>query len=158
MQFWSAFRGGYFLADHRVDIMNKRHVTMYNKVGDDIRELACDQEDLEISVFPINPIVYFVTGIPPASRYTFMYPWVAEVGQQELIAELRENPSAVVNININRKAGSPDGPAAYMADTIEFLNETYFIIGDAFWMSPELAELCSFDPEHTPFIEDDENG
>ncbi|MCK4975643.1 MAG: hypothetical protein KAS36_01775 [Anaerolineales bacterium] len=158
MQFWSAFRGGYFIADHWGAIMNKRHVTMYNKVGDDIRELACDQEDLEISVFPINPIVYFVTGIPPASRYTFMYPWVAEVGQQELIAELRENPSAVVTINTNRKAGSPDGPAAYMADTIEFLNEAYVVIGEDYWMSPELAELCSFDPRRTPFIEDDESG
>lgn len=158
MQVWSAFRGGYFLLDHRVDILNKRHVTMYEKVGDDIRDLACDQEDLELAIYPINPIVYFVTGIPPASRYTFMYPWVAEVGQQELISELMSNPSAVVTINTNRKAGSPDGPAAYMADTIRFLNESYVVIGEDYWMSPELAELCGFDPGHTPFIEDEEGG
>ena len=67
-------------------------------------------------------------------------------------------PSAVVTINTNRKAGSPDGPAVYMADTIEFLNEAYVVIGEDYWMSPELAELCSFDPGRTPFIEDDESG
>jgi len=130
---------------------------MYNKFGEDIRELGCDQEGLELSVYPINPIAYFVAGIPPASRYTFMYPWVAEVGQEELINELRNNPSAVVTINTARKAGSPDGPAAYMADTITFLNESYVVIGDDFWMSPELAEICGFDPGLTPIIEDDEN-
>jgi hypothetical protein len=83
MHFWSAFRGGYFLVDHPFEITNDRHITMYNKLGEEIRELSCNQEDVELAVFPINPIVYFVTGLPPASRYTFMYPWVAEVGQQE---------------------------------------------------------------------------
>jgi hypothetical protein len=157
MQAWSAFRGGYYLLDHAPDILNSRHVTQYHKFGEDIRELGCDQEDLELSVYPINPIAYFVTEIPPASRYTFMYPWVAEVGQEELINELRNHPSAVVTINTARKADSPDGPAAYMADTIQFLNESYVFVGVDFWMSPELAEICGLDPASTPSIEDDEN-
>ena len=142
MQFWSAFRGGFYIASNRNTVMSKRHVTLYEKLGDDIGMLTCNQENVELSVFPINPIVHFVTEIPPASKYVFMYPWVAEIGQTELIAELREHPAAVVWINTARKSGSPDGVAAYMADTIKFLDEEYFIIGDDFWMSPELAEIC----------------
>jgi len=142
MQFWSAFRGGFYLAKNWNTIMSKRHITLYEKLGDDIHSLTCDQVNVELSVFPINPIVHFVTEIPPASKYVFMYPWVAEIAQAELIAELREHPAAVVWINTARKSGSPDGVAAYMADTIKFLGDEYFIIGDDFWISPELAEIC----------------
>ena len=142
MQFWSAFRGGFYLAKNWNTILSKRHVMLYEKLGDDIHNLTCSQANVELSVFPINPIVHFVTEIPPASKYVFMYPWVAEIGQAELIAELRGHPAAVVWINTARKSGSPDGVAAYMADTIKFLDEEYFIIGDDFWMSPELAEIC----------------
>jgi hypothetical protein len=142
MQLWSAFRGGFYLGKNWNSIMSKRHVKLYEKLGDDIHNLTCSQANVELSVFPINPIVHFVTEIPPASKYVFMYPWVAEIGQTELIAELREHPSAVVWINTARKSGAPDGVAAYMADTIKFLDEEYFIIGDDFWMSPELADIC----------------
>ena len=142
MQFWSTFRGGFYLLKNWNTIMSKRHITLYEKLGDDIHNLTCSQANVKLSVFPINPIVHFVTEIPPASKYVFMYPWVAEIGQTELIAELRDHPSSVVWINTARKSGSPDGVAAYMSDTIKFLDEEYFTIGDDFWMSPELAEIC----------------
>jgi hypothetical protein len=125
MQSWSAVRGGFFIASNWNTVMSDRHVLQYKKLGDEVRQLSCIQKNIELSVFPINPIVNFVTGIPPASRYVFMYPWVAEIGQQELIHELSRNPSAVVWINTARKEGSPDAPAAYMADTIDFLNKSY---------------------------------
>lgn len=78
-----------------------------------------------------------------------MYPWVAEVGQEQLIEELREHPSAVIWIQQGRKRDSPEGVAVYMADTIEFLNENYVRFRGNYWMSPELAEICaveSIDP------------
>jgi hypothetical protein len=72
---------------------------------------------------------------------------VAEIGQQELIHELKRNPSAVVWINTNRKAGSPDGVAAYMADTIDFLNKEYVQVRADLWMSPELTDSCAVSHE-----------
>jgi hypothetical protein len=143
MQGWPALRGALFLANNRWTVMNDRHVTMYENLGDEIRSISCNERGVELSVFPINPIVNFVTGIPPASRYVFMYPWVAEIGQEELIHELKRNPSAVVWINTNRKAGSPDGVATYMADTIDFLNQEYVQVRGDLWMSPELTESCA---------------
>jgi hypothetical protein len=83
MWFFAAFRGGYFLVDHWDALMDNRQVTMYEKLGSSIRDAACDQKDVQTLYYPNNPIVYFVTEIPPASKYTFMYPWVAEIGQQE---------------------------------------------------------------------------
>jgi hypothetical protein len=142
MQSWVALRGGFFIANNWNTMMSDRHVVQYEKLGDEVRQLSCNQKDIELSVFPINPIVNFVTGIPPASRYVFMYPWVAEIGQQELIQELSRNPSAVVWINTSRKEGSPNAPAAYMADTIEFLNKSYVSVGKDLWMSPRLARGC----------------
>jgi hypothetical protein len=142
MQSWAAFRGGFFIVNNWNTLMSDRHVVQYKKLGDEVRQLSCNQKDIELSVFPINPIVNFVTGIPPASRYVFMYPWIAEIGQHELIQELSRNPSAVVWINTARKEGSPDAPTAYMADTIDFLNKSYVSVGKDLWMSPGLARGC----------------
>lgn len=141
---WLAFQGGYFIADNWKTMLSSNHINMYDNFGDQVRSLTCAPQNLELSVFPINPIVNFVTGIPPASKYVFMYPWVAEIGQAELIDELKRNPSAVVWINTNRKADSPEGVATYMAPTIDFLNREYTSIGGGLWMSPDLAKSCSF--------------
>jgi hypothetical protein len=105
-------------------------------------------------VYPINPIVHFVTSIPPVSKYVWMYPWVAEIGQDDLITELRDHTSAIIWIRVERGAGSPVGVAAYMVDTIEFLNNEYqIVLKDAIWMSPELAEKCPLIPGETPFLQ-----
>jgi len=154
MQVWSAFRGGYYIVKNWNWFASQRHVRMYDEFGDEIRDLACGSPDLELSVFPINPIVHFVTGIPPASRYVYMYPWVAEIGKEELITELKANPAAVVWINTGRKSGEPDSPAVYMAEVIDFLNEEYFVLGQDFWLSPELAERCGVEPGKTPFTDE----
>jgi hypothetical protein len=158
MQFWSAFRGGYFLVDNTSTLLSDRHVTLYNKFGHDIRSLACNQPDLELAVFPVNPIVYFVTRIPPATKYTFMYPWVAEIGQQELIDRLRSDPPVVVWINVERGGGKPGSVSTYMADTIRFLNENYILVDNGLWVSPELSRRCGISPGQSPFNLDEDTG
>jgi hypothetical protein len=44
-------------------------------------------------------------------------------------------------INTSRKAGTPQGDTAYLADTIRFLNQDYVYWGENKWMSPQLAKL-----------------
>lgn len=159
MHLWSAGKGGYFIVDNPRAFANSNHVWQYIKFGRDVRELGCNAENLELGVYPINPIVHFVTGIPPVSKYVWMYAWVAEIGQDELIGELKDNPAAVVWIRVERGAGSPDGVAAYMADTIKFLDEVYpIVLNNAIWMSPELAEKCPIVPGETPFTVPVEEG
>jgi hypothetical protein len=102
-------------------------------------------------VLPINPLVHFVSGIPPASRYVWMYPWVAEIGQDELISDLRNNPSAIVWVNVDRGSTEENSAARYLADTIAFLDEEYVTLADEFWMSPELAQRCPPDDKVVPF-------
>jgi hypothetical protein len=158
MQAWSAFRGGHFLLDNASVLRYDRHITQYNKFGRDIRALACDQPDLELAVFPVNPIVYFVTRIPPATKYTFMYPWVAEIGQQEVIDHLRSDPPVVVWINVDRGAGTTGGVSTYMADTIQYLNDNYILVDNGLWVSPELARRCGIRPGQSPFNLDEDTG
>ena len=51
---------------------------------------------------------------------------------------------------MGRKRDSPEGVAVYMADTVDFLNEEYVRYRGNYWMSPELAEICSVDPIEIP--------
>jgi hypothetical protein len=55
-------------------------------------------------------------------------------------------------INTSRKAGTPQGDTAYLADTIRFLNQDYVYWGENNWMSPQLAKLCSVKPVQNPPI------
>jgi hypothetical protein len=151
MQAWSAFRGGYFIFDHRFEFRNDRHITLYDQFGDEFSDFACGRQGLELTVLPINPLVHFVSGIPPASRYVWMYPWVAEIGQDELISDLRNNPSAIVWVNVDRGSTEENSAARYLADTIAFLDEEYVTLADEFWMSPELAQRCPPDDKVVPF-------
>jgi hypothetical protein len=147
---FAAFRGGYFLVDHWDTLMDNPQVTVNEKLGASIHAATCNQKDVQILYYPTNPMVYFVTEIPPASKYGFMYPWVAEIGQQELIDELRQNPAAVILINTSRKAGKPQAVTTYLADTIQFLNQNYVYWDANKWMSPQLASLCSVKPVQNP--------
>lgn len=52
---WLAFRGAYYIASNWFDIANDNHITQYVAFGDDIRQVSCGQEDIELSVFSINP-------------------------------------------------------------------------------------------------------
>ncbi|MBP1694173.1 MAG: hypothetical protein H6Q37_2056, partial [Chloroflexi bacterium] len=89
---------------------------------------------------------YFVTKIPPASRYTFMFPWTAQLTLADVIDELRNHPSAVVQVKTERQIWQKYPVKDYLADLIQFLNQNYKKIDENLWMSPELALYCNANP------------
>ena len=143
---WSAIRGGQFLIQNRRVWFNRDYLHELTVFGGKVRQLACDQPDVELLVYPYDPLTYFVTEIPPASRYTFMHPWVAQIALQEVIEELKNNPSAVVQINTKRTIWGEYRVKDYMADLIQFLNQNYTKVSDRLWKSPELTQRCGANP------------
>jgi hypothetical protein len=142
MWLWASFRGAYFLANQTSIKQDKEALLVWNRIGHHIRDLACGQQ-VEVAVFVGNPMTYFVSGLLPATRYTFMNPWVAEISQQEIISALNHNPSAVVWLNRRKGNQSLYPPTDYLKNLIGFLDRSYIYLGDDYWMSPELAARCS---------------
>jgi hypothetical protein len=143
MYSWAAFRGAYFLAYHVNIVKDEAEYKVYERIGSQIRNLACEQENVELVAFERHPIIYFASGLLPATKYTYMNPWVAEIGQQEIIAVLRQKSFVVVWLNREKKSDTPYGLTTYLTDLIRFMEESYVYLGDDFWISPNLAAQCS---------------
>jgi len=142
MYIWSAIRGAYFLIDQREAFNARRYINRLERFGDEIRRIGCQKADVELLVYPFNPMVYFVTEIPPASKYTFMHPWVSQMALPELIAELENHSSAIVEIKTERRVWQDYTVRDYLSDLIFFLDQNYQPVTETLWMSKELAQKC----------------
>lgn len=143
MYAWSALFGAYFLLEHRQALSDRRYLNRIERFGDEIRRITCQREDIEILIYPFNPLVYYLSEIEPASFYTFMHPWVAEVGQQAVIETLKQHPSAVVEIRREKRVWQDYVVKDYLSNLITFLDDNYYPVSDTLWVSPELARECT---------------
>ena len=142
MFLWTSFRGAYFLR-YNVNVQkDKAEYLIWERLGDKMRDLGCGQP-VEIGVYGRNSIVYFASGLLPATKYTFMNPWVAEISQQEIISVLSHHPSAVVWLNSGKKKGTDEGITSYLPELINFLDENYVYKGNNLMVSPALAARCA---------------
>ena len=154
MYAWSAASGAYFLVDHHAELDDHRFVNRLARFGDQLRSLSCNQDDLRILIYPYNPMVYFVTQIPPASKYIFMHPWVAQVAMPELIPDLQQQNAAIGEVKIDKTVWQTYAVKDYMADFITFLNQNYRQVNATLWMSKALGEKCASGTAQ-PTLEDD---
>jgi hypothetical protein len=147
---WSAISGAIFLVDHRQELNDRQYINRLLRYGAEIRRTNCDRNGLEMLEYPYNPMVYFVNKIPPASKYTFMHPWVAQIALPELISELRVHPSAVVVIKTTKQVWEVYPANVYLAPLIEFLNQNYQTMGRTLWKSREISGSCDASPPQLP--------
>jgi hypothetical protein len=79
----------------------------------------------------------------PVAGYLFMWPWMAEVGLEDVIAELaQEQTLAVVIVREGSVWGLYD-TNEYLRPLNEFLQETYAQTDDGIYISPALAARCA---------------
>jgi hypothetical protein len=143
---WSAIRGAQFLIQNRKALFDRQYIHQLEVFGDEIRQLTCNQSDVEMLIYPFDPMTYFVTQIPPASRYTHLHPWIAQIALPDVIAELKNHPSAVVQVKTERQMWQKYPVKVFLADLILYLNQNYIKINESLWMSPELALRCGAAP------------
>ncbi len=77
----------------------------------------------------------------PASKYIFFAPWVADVGQQELLENLKTEPYVIVKLDMD---GNLLGYSAedFLKDIKAYLDQDYVIVADGVWQSPALYSYC----------------
>jgi hypothetical protein len=154
MYAWSAASGAYFLVDNHAALNDHHFVNRLARFGDQLRSLSCNQDDLKVLIYPYNPMVYFVTQIPPASKYMFMHPWVAQVALPELIPELQQQNSTIIEVKTEKTVWQEYAVKDYLAELITYLNQDYTQVNATLWMSKALGKNCAADGIQ-PTLEDD---
>ncbi len=154
MYTWSAATGAYFLVDNHAALNDRHFINRLVRFGDQLRSLSCNQDDLKVLIYPYNPMVYFVSQIPPASKYIFMHPWVAQIALPELIPELQRQNSTIIEVKTEKTVWQEYAVKDYLAELITYLNQDYRQVNATLWMSKALGEKCPAGGTQ-PALEDD---
>jgi hypothetical protein len=112
-----------------------------------IRKMTCHQSEARLLVYPYEPIQYFASQVLPGSKYHFLPPWVAEIGQYQVIDDLQEAETLVLIDKDGIVWGYEN--QNYLADLIQYLDESYVFIEKpdrySVYRSPKLEALCQND-------------
>ncbi|KAB8142685.1 hypothetical protein F8S13_14110 [Chloroflexia bacterium SDU3-3] len=104
-----------------------------------LRGLTCGQE-ATLLYYPGEPLLHVYSGMAPAARYTFLYPWVADIAADEVEAALRTSP-AVVYLSMSGSVwGYPNDQ--YLGPLYEFLKAHYLQIDSETFVSPQIVDKC----------------
>ncbi len=106
-------------------------------------DLACGQTDVSLIYYPGEPTFNYMAGMPLASKYPYLWPWVAEVGLQETIQGL-DSGKTIVNVDWLSLLWGRYRAADYLAPLKTYLENNYYLAGQGFYVSPELASQCHF--------------
>jgi hypothetical protein len=96
----------------------------------------------EILAYPYDLYLYYLSGIDPASRYLFMFPWVDDYATPDIIATLQEDRPILVAYDLNIFYYRPEA-------LLDFLEENYLPANEIIWHSPSL-EACLAQAEPLP--------
>ncbi|GEM_PF-1508113 len=105
------------------------------------RDLACGQPDVSLAYYPGDPIFNYLTGLPPVSKYLYVFPWVAEVALPEVIQVLQSGKT-VVYVDWQFPLWNLYWADNYLAPLKTYLDANYQKVEEGFYISPELAREC----------------
>lgn len=140
---WLQIRGAKYLLDHKSELTFSRNFAVLQGNAGFLRKTTCSLEEARVLVYPLDPMQYFLAEIPPASKYHFMTPWVAEVGLDQVISDLDKGRPQL--IFIDRDASIWGYPVEqYLGDLINFLDEQYVPLEPGYYASPDLFRICPY--------------
>lgn len=100
------------------------------------KQLTCGNNDVRLLIYPYDPIYYFLAQMPPASRFSYMLPWTAEIGQGEVIEALKHKPTVLI---INREAEVWGYPVeTFLADLLRYIDDHYEKVKNGIYVSPSI--------------------
>lgn len=111
-----------------------------------IRTLACGQKDVYLIHYPDGTYTYWFTNIPPASRYIFMWPWVADVGLSQSIEDIRSHPLVIIIRSPDFVLWNTYNTKEYLRPFDQVLEKEYIRVSPGAFVSPELAKRCNLSP------------
>jgi hypothetical protein len=137
------FRGGQFWWDHRKQLGYEQSFSGLDGNGAFYRSITCHQPDARILIYPGRMLDYFAAELRPASRYMFLFPWVAEIGEEEVISDLERMQDTPVFVYVEKDISIWKYPVKkYLNKLLAFLDQTYIETEPNIYLSPELKRRC----------------
>jgi hypothetical protein len=130
---------GYWI-DHRTELSYESQFGHFMETGDNYRHLTCGNEEASLLAYPLETTTNFFSKLPLTSRYLFMTPWVANVGQQEVISDLPGKFAVVFIAKGTDIWGYQTND--FLRGLIDYLDQEYIEVEPNIYISPELKQYC----------------
>jgi hypothetical protein len=142
MMFWLGLRVAVFTFIQNPEALSYGyHFASLEARAEQIKAMACGQPDVLLARYPGVSYGLWFTDMKPVARFIYMYPWEAEVFQDEVISALdQEQVSAIVLIHDREIWGW--SVRDYLQPLYEYLDNNYVKIQDGTYVSPHLAAQC----------------
>jgi hypothetical protein len=100
---------------------------------------------IEFLYYPVDDFyIYFNAQLEPASKYTFMTPWVADIALDDVKNALELKKAEKIYLVVLRQGHIWNYPNQdYMASLFTFLEEEYVEIEPSVWVSPGLNKCLA---------------
>ena len=125
----------------RADFSYESNFRKYERDAMRLDRLACGRPDVRLAHYPEGVYSYWFSGLQPASKYIFMWPWVAEVGQAEMIREL-EGEQYVIVIVTDELVWDEYATSDYLRPLLDYLDANYHKLSKETYISPALFNAC----------------
>lgn len=108
-----------------------------------LEKYTCNEPGVLLAHYPAGTYFYWLTNMEPVAGYLYMWPWVAEVGLDDVIQQLeQENVLAMVVRQDNGLIWGKYDTYQYMAPLDSYLKDHYQQVTPGIYVSPELFSRC----------------
>jgi hypothetical protein len=140
---WMLIRSTHFLVKNRNLFLYENIFGASEADALDVKSLTCGQANVKLAIYPGSTYTYWFTEMRPVSKYLFMWPWVAEIAQDDVIKELGEKDELAVVIIDSPPLWGKYFPKQYLNHLHDYLTKHYMHESDDVFISPELAKRCN---------------
>jgi hypothetical protein len=107
-----------------------------------INHLTCNQENVYLAYYPSGNYYYWYSDLQPVSKYVYMWPWVAEIGQQDVLNVLKDKQIKAVVVIQPLTVWGKYNTMDYLKPLIRYIEKRYRKVEDGIYLSPNLVNNC----------------
>lgn len=128
---------------HKLNTYGESQFTEFKDNSTYIQQLTCHQPDVLLAHYPGGSYYYWFTGMKPVSKYVFMWPWVAEVGLEDVIDELGQKQTLAIVVMHETVIWDKYDTKVYLRLLHNLLEINYHKVAEGIYISPALYLRCS---------------
>jgi hypothetical protein len=139
---WVLFTSINYYAQSRGLLRPEPHFQSMVAEAKRIKAFTCDIPGVSLAHYPGGIYLHWFTGLPPATRYVYLWPWVAQVGMEEVIRDLDREDKLAIVVRYDDVIWERYSTRDYLRPLDEFLARRYVPVREGIFQSPALAAKC----------------
>ncbi|MAT44342.1 MAG: hypothetical protein CL609_18575 [Anaerolineaceae bacterium] len=120
----------------------KNNFSYILELKDELNELTCEQNNVLVGFYPSQLYFYWYTDYKFISKYTYLWPWVAEVALDDILIDLKQPDINAIVIRKEMVVWDHYDTREYLKRLDEYLVANYINIEPGLYMSPNLEKNC----------------